>query len=126
MKKTLQIITCFILITSCTSDGFNLSSNPKIELINTWLESHEEEYGMFRPSDYKKFPDSMFRQSYTFLENNKCEYLVLSPVDAHYIEKSLWEYNEESNSINIYNLNNKLIQTLKIIKLSNELLQLEI
>ena len=125
MKKVFFIITCF-LATSCSSDDSSTLNNQKDELINTWVESHEEEYGVFRPSDYKIFPKSIFRQSYTFMENNKCEYLVLSPVDAHYIDKGLWEYNEENNSIYIYNLNNKLIHELKIITLASNILQLDL
>ena len=123
--KTTSIIVCLIYFTvSCNSYDFNLNSNHPEELLNNWVASYEEGPEIFRPSDYKEFPASHFRQLYTFRKDNKCEYLILSPVDAHYIEKGSWEYIEEDNLIKIYNSQQKLIKKLKVKTFSKELLQI--
>ncbi len=97
-KKLLPIIIGLITLTiSCDSNDLDLNSNYPNELINVWLESYEEDYGIYRPTDYRTFPESLYRQYYKFMENNECEYLVLSPVDAHYIENGFWEYIEGEN-----------------------------
>ncbi|QCX38066.1 hypothetical protein FF125_06355 [Aureibaculum algae] len=126
IKKLLPFIFGLIFTTiSCSSDDVDLNPNYPSEFINTWLESYEESYGIYRPSDYKIFPESIYRQSYTFMINNECEYLVLSPVDAHYIEKGYWEYIEKDNVINIYNPDKELFKKLKVTSIAAELLQIE-
>jgi hypothetical protein len=59
------------------------------------------------------------------MKNNKCEYLVLSPTDAHYLENGFWEYLEKENVLNIYNGKKEFQRKLKVISISSELLQTE-
>jgi len=126
MKKILPIIIgLIILTTSCDSDDLDLNTNYPNELINTWVESYEENYGTYRPIDYTTFPESNFRQYYNFTENNKCEYLVLSPVDAHYMENGFWEYIESESIVNMYDSNKNLNRKLKVISISSDLFQIE-
>ncbi|WP_347175167.1 hypothetical protein [Polaribacter uvawellassae] len=123
-KIVIIILGLIMLVSSCSSDDFDLNPEYPTEIINSWLESYEEDYGVYRPSDYKTFPDSHYRQYFKFMENNKCEYLVLSPVDAHYIENGFWEFIEDDNSIHIYNQNMELHRTLKVVSISSNHFQI--
>mgnify|MGYP000507115636 CR=1 FL=1 len=127
--KTLKVTSISLIIitylTSCNYYDFDLNSNYPEELINVWVASYEESPEIFRPSDYKEFPVSHFRQVYVFKKSNECEYLVSSPVDAHYLDKGFWEYIEEDHLIKIYNSQQKLIKEFKVKNYSSELLQLK-
>ncbi len=59
------------------------------------------------------------------MEKNNCEYLVLSPVDAHYMEEGKWEYVNFSKTIRIYKMNNELLRELKITSITSNLLLIE-
>lgn len=119
-KYTTLFLLVFLAITlsSCKSDQEPL-------LINTWVSSYEEGMGIYRPMDFKDYPASHFRQSYNFKSNNECEYLVLSPVDAHYIESGTYEYKESDKTIKIYAPQGQLYKELKVEKLTANLLRLE-
>lgn len=120
------LASAILLAYGCSdNDNLKLNSNYPNELINAWVESYEEGNGIYRPSDYTNFPISRFRQAYKFMEMNKCEYLVLSPLDAHYIENGLWEYDDQYQILRIYKLNEELLRELKVISISTELLQIE-
>ncbi|HUH28438.1 hypothetical protein [Gelidibacter sp.] len=119
------ILGLFAFTTSCKTGASDLNPNYPDEIINSWLESYEEADGTYRPSDYKSFPESRYRQVYKFMEKNTCEYSVLSPEDAHDIENGFWEYIEDENVINVYNQNMKLHEKLKVISISANLLQLD-
>ncbi len=110
----------------CSDDDLSLNSSYPEELINIWVESHEEGLGTYRPSNFKQFPASWFRQTYNFMEENNCEYLILSPVDAHYMEEGKWEYDKDSETIRIYKINNDLVRELKVTSLTSNLLRIEI
>ena len=58
-------------------------------------------------------------------QNNECEYLVLSPLDGHYIEAGKWEYITPSKVIKIYDLQDELYKELKVIELTDDLLNVE-
>ncbi len=116
-----------LLACACSADeSLKLNSNYPNELINTWVESYEEGYGMYRPSDYATFPASRFRQAYNFMSLNKCEYLVLSPTDGHYMANGFWEYDDQQHSIRIFKSNEQLLRELKVTSISSELLLIEL
>jgi hypothetical protein len=56
------------------------------------------------------------------MEDNKCEYLVLSPVDAHYLENGFWEYIAKEKVLKIYNQDKELQRELKVGSISKDLL----
>jgi hypothetical protein len=118
-------ICLLVLASSCKENDLTINSGAPDDLMNYWVESYEEDYGFFRPSDYTNFPVSYYRQSYNFKNRNMCEYLVLSPVDAHYMENGFWEYDSKQQIIRIYTSDKKLLEELKVISLSSELLQIE-
>ncbi|MCH8330627.1 MAG: hypothetical protein IH946_04490 [Bacteroidetes bacterium] len=104
--------------------------NADLPLLNgCWTRSYEEEssgdHEIFRPCDYREFSPSWFRKVYVFKENNECEYLVLSPVDAHYFENGRWQYFPKTKQISIRNMDNQIVETFKITKLKKDLLKIE-
>ncbi|MFT4780219.1 MAG: hypothetical protein ACI923_002763 [Flavobacteriales bacterium] len=119
-------ILSLLLLIGCSDDGLELNRNYPENLINTWVESYEEDYGIYRPSDFMNFPTSWFRRTYTFMEGNECEYLVLSPVDAHYMESGKWEYDQKQSTIRIYKSNDELIHELKVTSLTSNILVIEL
>ena len=93
----------------------------------SWLHSQEEDtedgYLIYRPSDYKEFPPSRFRQYFEFKDNNVCSYLVLAPNDAHYVQEGVWEYNESTNIIKIMSEKDVIFE-LQIFELNKNILKL--
>ncbi|MFV0564438.1 MAG: hypothetical protein ACK5NB_01255 [Flavobacteriaceae bacterium] len=124
-KFAVIAFSLIILNLSCSSNDLELSQDYPLEIINSWVESYEEDYGIYRPMDYKKFPESPYRQYYRFMENNACQYLMLSPVDAHYLENGFWEYIEEKKGIAIYDKNMELNRMLKVVSITSDFLQIE-
>lgn len=68
------------------------------------------------------FPSNRFRQVFHFKEDNICDYLVLSPVDEHYMDTGMWEYNDITRIMLIMDNNNDIKFEFKIIELSEDLL----
>ena len=124
--RLIKFLTALLLLNGCADDDLGLNPNFPEELINTWVESYEESRGTYRPSGYMEFPSSRFRQTYQFMEGNYCEYLVLSPVDAHYLEEGKWEYDQGSSTITIYGTNDEVLRELNVTLLTTDLLQIEI
>lgn len=95
-----------------------------------WTQSYEEktseELELYRPSDYKEFPLSRYRQIFYFDDDNICEYSVLAPNDSHYMTSGSWKYIEKTNSIEIFNSDSELIYELQVVKLSTDLLTVKV
>ena len=125
MKKKMIILGILnvLLFTNCEQEDVNLN---KIE--GSWFHSQEEdnENGdwTFRPSDYKEFPPSRFRQYFEFKDNNVCSYLVLAPNDAHYIQEGVWKYDESTNIITIMS-ESEVVFEFQIIVLNKNILKLK-
>jgi hypothetical protein len=120
------ILSIAIILTCCEKekDTFQISMLKK-----SWTHSYEENtsenYDIYRPSDYKIFPASHFRHVFYFKDNNVCDYLVLAPDDAHYMEEGIWEFNEKTNIIRVMNMESDILFKLEIIELSDDLLKLK-
>jgi hypothetical protein len=54
-KKIVILFGVMVLEISCNSDDFDLDSNYPNEIINSWVESFEKSYGIYRPVDFKIF-----------------------------------------------------------------------
>jgi len=64
-------------------------------LLQHWVRSTEEEPAagtvqVFRPAGSRSFPARRFRMAYTFVRGGACEYLFLSPDDAHRFKPCRW------------------------------------
>ncbi|MEC3881490.1 hypothetical protein [Parapedobacter sp. 10938] len=96
-------------------------------LTQRWVDSFEEAsdgYTIFRPSHYKDFPLSRFRQTFELRDDRACSYLVLAPNDAHYVNEGVWEYNGETNTVKIRH-GKTIIYNFQIIKLAHDLLKVK-
>ncbi len=116
-----------VFLTACNPDDeLRLNSNYPNELLNIWLHSLEEGNDIYRPFNFKEYDIMHYRQTYTFKENNVCDYLVLSSHDGHHIERGKWEYLEVYKTIRVYDNQNKLYIRLKVIEISKDILRVEV
>lgn len=115
-----------IIIISCNEDNNFIQSSL---LYKSWTYSYEEstsaQFEVYRPTNYKKFPPSRFRQVFNLKENNLCEYLVLLPNDSQYLNNGNWEFDEKTNVIKIYNENSEILYVYEVIELRDNLLKLK-
>ncbi len=132
MKKNLTILLIVSILTfgfvACkTNDPVN--NDYSALLIHCWTHSYEENTSenieVYRHCDYMNFPASRYRQVYNFKENYECEFLVLAPNDAHYLEKGKWEYDENSKIIKILNFDNLVLKEFEINELTDNLLEIK-
>ena len=126
MKRYLIVIAVLtvVLFTHCEHE--KPSDLGLIE--RSWTHSYEEEGDntslIYRPSNFKEFSSSRFRQYFDFKDNNVCAYLVLSPNDAHYIKEGVWEYDESNNIIKIMN-GTDIVFEFKVLELDKNILKLK-
>ena len=129
MRKLIVIsivLASVILLSSC---GKKPASNKVTMLEKSWTQSSEEktsdEIEIYRPSNYKDFPPSRYRQIFNFKDNNACEYLVLSENDAHFMETGNWEYDDITKTIKISNSDSIMIYEFEIVELTTMILKLK-
>ena len=120
------VIAAGISITSCKKDNNTIQRSL---LENSWTHSSEEsmpgQIEVYRPSNYKEFPQSRYRQIFNLKNNNLCDYLVLLPNDGQYMKNGNWEFDEKSNNIKIYNENSEVLYEYEVIELRDNLLKLK-
>ncbi len=125
--KTLRLLPLFLLsflLLNCEKDA--QTDDIDISLLEKkWVQSYEESYDTYRPSDYKDFPPSRYRQVFTFKKNNVCSYRVLAPNDAHYYAEGLWKFNKKDNILKVINSESKVLYRYKIVELSEDILRVE-
>lgn len=100
MKSRFSLLI-FIAIysVSCSDSGNPVNNYIDYNLLtNYWVHSIEEQANpndqilIFRPQGYKDFPISWFRETYQLFPGGSCNYLVLHPADAHYMEEGTWTF----------------------------------
>jgi hypothetical protein len=74
------------------------------DLCQHWVHSSEEQRPedkeqVFRPAASRKFPPSRFRMEYRFSRNGDCEWLWLSPDDAHRFKSGKWTVDPKDQTI---------------------------
>lgn len=120
------VFALFIIFTGCEDEKNEVTLESVLK--GSWTQSYEEqtsvEIEIFRHSNSKDFPLSRYRQVFIFEENNQCQYLVLAPNDAHYVESGFWEFDEKSNIIKIFNLNFELLFQFEAVEFTDSLLKL--
>lgn len=129
MRKLILLIvisSSILAITGCEKNNEIIQIS---FLENSWTQSYEEktseEIEIYRPSDYKNFSFSRYRQIFNFHDNDVCEYLVLAANDGHYMESGNWEYSEKTNIIIIFNSNSEILYEFEVVELTNDLLKLK-
>ena len=129
MKKII-ILTLFfavgLIVAGCKNDHNTIQ---KSLLIKGWTHSSEEsipgEFEVYRPSNYKEFPASRYRQIFNFRDNDLCEYLVLEANDGHTMKNGNWEFDDKANTLKISNGNSEVLYEFEVIELSDNLLKLK-
>lgn len=116
-----KITTCLFIIVlsySCTTNS-ELEENLNTDLlINCWTHSMEEDPDsktqVYRQCQSREFPDSRFRMFMDLKSDGSCEYLELSPVDAHQSVKGSWIFDQDTEEFSILNNTGKAVFESKI------------
>ncbi len=101
------------------------------ELFQHWKHSYEEQISqgsesVYRPANFMSFPPSRFRMEYVFNQNGTCQYLELSPTDAHYLKSCRFSYDNRVIKLYALDADETLIKTLNVLTvLKNRLVLLE-
>ena len=117
---------CLLVFLSTTTFSCHLNKDIKPNadslLINCWKHAYEEEtpgdLKVYRPCDFMEFPPSRYRSTYIFKDNNACDYLELSPNDAHFFSTGRWEYNAETGILLIKDKNDMVLTTFAVVELA--------
>ena len=118
-----------LILSGCATGISTMKNNYPSALQKEWKHSYEESASgieIYRPSDYKPFPPSMFRQVYNFKADGRCEYLVLHPADAHYMAKGTWNYNPETHYVQIRNEKGEQVVLLEVLDVEKNILKVQI
>ncbi|WKV13771.1 hypothetical protein [Marivirga harenae] len=119
MKNVPIIFLILVLTLSACGDKENIS------LQKCWsLAERGETIQVFYPCGDDRLTPSWFRDTYRFYSNNKCEYLVLSPVDAHYMQEGLYFYDVETSILKIENLEGDFIKKYIVVEIGPDHLKL--
>lgn len=97
-------------------------------LLNCWTHSYEEQTSddirVYRPCDFKEWPNLRYRESFTLQDNSEANYLVLSPSDAHYFSNATWIYNQDSSKLNIFD-SDSIVRNYEVIEVKADKLVLK-
>lgn len=125
MKKIVFVFCAvFIALASCTT----VKKQDNSMLKNSWTNVHEENRDgvmVFRPTHSQEFAPSMYRLVLDLKENNLAEYLVLSPMDAHYMESGKWRFDSNSQQLTITDKSDKTVHAYKVLEVTKDLLRVK-
>ncbi len=114
MRNFIPVLYLFILSLFACSEVENAS------IQKCWVLSERGNgFQLYYPCGDERIQTSRFSPAYNFYDSNKCEYLVLSPNDAHYMDEGVYEYNPELSTITVKSTDGGLIAKFKIISLSS-------
>jgi hypothetical protein len=96
-------------------------------LCRSWTHSREEGEGIYRPTESKKFPASRFREVYVFKKDGTCEWLSLSPTDAHRMTKGTWKSDDKNpRLIQIFGQKkDSPAKSLQVVELKDDVLKIK-
>ena len=132
MKTVKSVLLILVVIfVSCKEKSNPVSSDVDFTYFTTsWTNSFEEEtinheIEIFRPSNYKEFPKSRYREGLIFAQDSNCSYLVLAPNDGHYFQNGKWSFvNREKNIVQILDTSGAAYKKFQIVELKQDLLKL--
>jgi|SRR5687768_1440243 len=116
-------ITLIVLCFSCRKSSEELG--PAF-LINCWIHSLEEQNNVqgppdiFRPCDYKDFGPARYRHKINLKADNQAEYLVLSPIDAHYTEEGTWEFDDVNSILRILDASGEIFYEYEVLEIQED------
>jgi hypothetical protein len=125
MKNLTFLFTLFL---SLQSFGQNNEIN-KLDLLGCWIDSREENtntnISVYRPCNFKKFPESRFRFKMDLKKDSTCCWYYLAPNDRHFMKDGTWAFNKEKKVLKIFNLNNEEVKSFKIEQVDDNILKIE-
>jgi len=97
-------------------------------LVNCWTHAQEEDRdrtNVYRLCDSQDFPASRFRRILDIKGDGSCEYLALSPVDAHSMEEGSWNFDQDSNLLEILDSRSNVVIAAEVTKLEADIMEIE-
>ncbi|MDO5524137.1 MAG: hypothetical protein Q4G48_08865 [Bacteroidia bacterium] len=125
MKKILFVF-CAALIALASCNTVKKADNSLLK--NSWTNLHEENQDgvmVFRPTHSQEFAPSMYRLVLDLKDNNVAEYLVLSPVDAHYMESGKWRFDSNTQQLTITDKDDKTVHAYQVLEVTKDLLRVK-
>lgn len=126
MIKKILIALCAVIISFSACDTIKKVDESMLK--NSWTHVYEEDTDgikIFKPTHSQEFAPSRYRLVLNLKENNQAEYLVLSPNDAHYMEKGTWHYNTDTQQLAIKDNNNNTIHMYEVLEVTDNLLRVK-
>ena len=128
--KTIKCFSLFFLLLAASCKEKSNPTEPGRDysyLIQSWTNSFEEQVDsiqVYRPSHYKQYAVARFRGKYEFLKDGICNYVVLSPTDAHYMEVGRWSIlSRDENMVGVFDTAGALYRKMRILELQQEFLR---
>lgn len=126
-KIILLLILVFLTCGSCENEGeLSFDSIEESSILGSWTNSYEEGDGVYRRSDNQTFPPSRFRQAFEFKEGFVCEYLVLAPNDAHYMQTGQWRLEAENSVVSILDIEGELLLSFQLLQVADDRMVIKI
>lgn len=124
-------ILFFVFLYACHTEPTKPASLGWVNFYQSWVHSREEEtvdsLDIYRPKGNQEFPESWFRMKYVFVEDNTCQWLVLHPADAHYLESGTWPTSSaDKRVVLLYDSTGALQESIsfRVISLQEDLLEI--
>lgn len=140
MKRVLPFQIFLLLFLACSDDSGNPAKPPitgpsltaSVDFEQSWTRSFEEEANepagvqIYRPSDSQQFPAADFRNRYVFERDGNCQWMVLHPADAHYMEPASWKLDSaDPNIISIVNQLGVEVVRIRVLELRPDHMRVE-
>lgn len=127
MLRLSTLILCLSFALSCATNMEENSLRTEF-LVNCWTHSMEEDPDgstqIYRTCDSMDFPSSRFRMVFDLKSDGSCEYLELSPVDAHMMVKGTWSLESGTQRLMIFAEKGDPAFMMKVEKLEEKLAEL--
>jgi hypothetical protein len=118
----------FILFLAIQSFGQNHEIN-KLDVVGCWTDSSEENTNtcirVYRPCDFKTFPESRFRFKMVLKKEGTCSWYYVAPNDGHFMKDGTWTFDNEKKVLKIFNMNKEEVKSFKIEQVAENILKIE-
>jgi len=118
MEKYIVLLFVLLMV-SCKKEGIEESS-----LFGCWIHSIEESNAnniVYRPCEFDDWNPTWYRNSFHIYNGSECDFLILASNDAHYMDRAIWEFNEQTQELKI-TFNSDVIFQKKVITMEEDLI----
>jgi len=127
MMKISMLVLFLSILLSCSSDPDEEMFQTDL-LNNCWTHSMEEDPDgntqVYRTCDSMDFPPSRFRMVFDLKSDGTCEFLELSPVDAHMMVPGTWSFEVGTQRLMIFAQKGDPAFMMKVEKLEEQYAEL--